>query len=212
MLLLTWSLQDHSLEFREKTKQSPGAEKIPGHEGFENKAFLFELRSIHFGKFKCQATLLNSQDSSPAAAESVICFGERKVLPANLPPWAIGSFLWGMTHSDKVTGADVAGAECFERTKRTHGLSTLLKDHMSFSFVVLPTESTSEMPTFEIDEAEVSSIRTERDAFIRTERDAFFEQKRVELTTHRGRNRSWHLVFIRANNITEHGVFSQIYV
>lgn len=50
------------------------------------------------------------------------------------------------------------------------------------------------MPRFTIDEAEVPSIRTER--------DAFFECKRVELTTHRGRNRAWLLVFIRANKET----------
>lgn len=51
------------------------------------------------------------------------------------------------------------------------------------------------MPKFVIEEAEVSSIKTER--------DAFFEQKRVELRTHRGRTRlSWHLIFIRKNQET----------
>ena len=52
----------------------------------------------------------------------------------------------------------------------------------------------STMPRFEIDKAEVSSIRTER--------DVFFERKRDELATHRGRTRRWHLVFIRANKET----------
>jgi hypothetical protein len=46
------------------------------------------------------------------------------------------------------------------------------------------------MPRFVIDAVEVSSIRTER--------DAFFEQKRVEVTNHRGKARHWHLVFIRS--------------
>lgn len=50
------------------------------------------------------------------------------------------------------------------------------------------------MPRFVIDEAEVPSIRTER--------DEFFERKRVELSTHRGRTRSWHLIFIRKNQET----------
>jgi len=51
------------------------------------------------------------------------------------------------------------------------------------------------MPQFVIEEAEVPSIKTER--------DAFFEQKRIELRTHRGRTRlSWHLTFIRKNKET----------
>ena len=118
---------DHPLEFWEKSKHSPRAKNLPRHVGPENNSLLFELRAVHFSKFKCQATLLNREESFPA--ESVICFRQRKALPVYRPPWEIGSLTWGTTHFDELAGLIEAEDVMHASTRKgTLGLSTLLID------------------------------------------------------------------------------------